>query len=108
MANRHLLAVNKLDEFKDWLIQNGWKIEEPKGYYEVLRARKNTERLPLIIYERAKENLVHLSVSDWNAKYVAQFIYSRNPNKENSLKSQRKRQKEIIKVLNWLNNDTKQ
>ena len=31
MANRHLLAVNKLEEFKNWLIENNWKIEKTKG-----------------------------------------------------------------------------
>ena len=77
MANRHLLAVNKLEEFKNWLIKNGWKIEKTKGEYEVLRAVKSTRKLPLIVYKRLKDNLEHFSVSDYNEKYVAHFIYDR-------------------------------
>ena len=88
MANRHLLAVNKLEDFKNWLIENDWQIEKPKGNYEVLRARKSTEKLPLIVYKKDKDGLVHLSVSDWNTKYVYEFINDNKSNKQTDLKSQ--------------------
>lgn len=40
MANRHTLHKNKLKAFKDWLISDGWEIEDTKGFYEILRAKK--------------------------------------------------------------------
>lgn len=93
MANRHLLAINKLEDFRNWLLKNGWQIEETKGKYEVLRARKSTEKLPLIVYKKDKDGLVHLSVSDWNTKYVADFINSKKDNKSNNLQQQLNQQK---------------
>ena len=99
MANRHLLAVNKLEEFKNWLIENNWKIEKTKGNYEVLRARKSTEKLPLIVYKKDKDGLIHLSVSDWNAKYVADFINSKKDNKSNNLQQQLDQQKAMWNEL---------
>ena len=41
MANRNTLHSNKLDAFRKWLIKTGWTIEEPKGIWEVLRAKKD-------------------------------------------------------------------
>ena len=106
MANRHLLAINKLEDFRNWLLKNGWQIEETKGKYEVLRARKSTEKLPLIVYKKDKDGLVHLSTSDWNTKYVYEFINDNKSNKQTDLKSQLDQQramwqklKEIIKNL---------
>ena len=105
MANRHLLAVNKLEEFKNWLIENDWKIERTKGKYEVLRARKSTEKLPLIVYKKDKDGLIHLSVSDWNTKYVADFINSKKDNKSNNLQQQLDHQKAMWNALKeWVKN----
>ena len=104
MANRHLLAVNKLEDFKNWLIGNDWQIEKPKGNYEVLRARKDTERLPLIVYKKDKDGLIHLSVSDWNTKYVYEFINDNKSNKQTDLKSQLDQQKAMWqKLKEWAN-----
>ena len=99
MANRHLLAVNKLEDFKNWLIENDWQIEKPKGNYEVLRARKSTEKLPLIVYKKDKDGLIHLSVSDWNTKYVYEFINDNKSNKQTDLKSQLDQQKAMWQKL---------
>ena len=105
MANRHLLAINKLEDFRNWLLKNGWQIEETKGKYEVLRARKSTEKLPLIVYKKDKDGLVHLSVSDWNTKYVYEFINDNKSNKQTDLKSQLDQQKEMWNELKeWLKN----
>ena len=59
MANRHTLHISKLEDFKEWLVKDGWEIEEPKGIYEVLRARKYGRQNPLIVYTKAdvKEHL---------------------------------------------------
>lgn len=81
MASRNLLAVSKLEEFKEWLVKEGWQIEPCKGKYEVLRARHYTENKPLIIYKKIKDNLVHLSVSDYDAKFIRQFIESKKGHK---------------------------
>lgn len=67
MANRDTLAVSKLEDFKQWLIKDGWEIQETKGWLEVLRATKQDKKYPLIIYRKDKtnrgsENIVHLSV----------------------------------------------
>ena len=105
MANRHLLAINKLEDFRNWLLKNGWQIEETKGKYEVLRARKSTEKLPLIVYKKDKDGLIHLSVSDWNTKYVYEFINDNKSNKQTDLKSQLDQQKEMWNELKeWCKN----
>ena len=103
MANRHLLAINKLEDFRNWLLKNGWQIEETKGKYEVLRARKSTEKLPLIVYKKDKDGLVHLSVSDWNTKYVYEFINDNKSNKQTDLKFQLDQQKAMWdKLKEWV------
>lgn len=85
MANRHLLAENKLEEFKSWLIKHDWHIEPIKSKYEVLRARTSTEKQPLIVYKKDKAGLIHLSLSDYNSRFVVKFI---NDNKNESEKKQ--------------------
>lgn len=68
MANRNTLAVTKLDDFKDWLVLDGWQIQEPNGDYEVLRATKEGRKHPLIVYYRHDTNggkaLVHYTLLD--------------------------------------------
>lgn len=73
MANRHTLHINKLEDFKKWLAKDGWEIEEPKGIYEVLRARKYGRQNPLIVYTKAdvKE---HLSVMDRDSGVIGAFL----------------------------------
>ena len=41
-----------LTDLKQYLIQRGWRMEEPKGEYEVLRARKVGYPRPLLIHNR--------------------------------------------------------
>ena len=106
MANRHLLAINKLEDFRNWLLKNGWQIEETKGKYEVLRARKSTEKLPLIVYKKDKDGLIHLSVSDWNTKYVYEFINDNKSNKQTDLQTQLDQQKAMWNELKeWIDNN---
>lgn len=71
MANRHTLHKSKLTTFRDWLISDGWKIEDTKGFYEVLRAKKG--KRVLIVYERfdMKE---HYSLADRDCPIVRQFL----------------------------------
>lgn len=53
MKNRTTVRHGMLPDLKRYLEQNGWKIEEPKGNYEVLRARKSGYPRPLIVYDRS-------------------------------------------------------
>lgn len=73
MANRNTLHINHVEKFKEWLKQDGWEIWDPKGPYEVLRAKKPGKKHPLIVYKKdgAKE---HLSVSGTNMGVVAAFL----------------------------------
>ena len=73
MANRSTLHISKLEEFKKWLVKDGWEIEEPKGIYEVLRARKRGRQNPLIVYKKADAK-EHLSVMDRDSSVVLAFI----------------------------------
>ena len=84
MANRSTLAVSKLEDFKIWLIFEGWKIAETKGYFEVLRAVKEGRKNPLIVYKRLStdngKELVHLSVLDRDIGVVNAYLRSRRVN----------------------------
>ena len=73
MANRHTLHISKLEDFKEWLVKDGWEIEEPKGIYEVLRARKQGRQNPLIIYTKADAK-EHLSIMDRDSGIVGAFL----------------------------------
>lgn len=79
MANRRILHRNHLDTFKEWLKNDGWEIEDTKGLYEVLRARKEGRREPLIIFEKADAKQ-HYSVMDRDVWVVKTFL-SENTNK---------------------------
>lgn len=52
MKNRTTVRHGMLADLKQYLIQSGWKLEEPKGEYEVLRARKPGYPRPLLIHDR--------------------------------------------------------
>lgn len=77
MADRRTLHISKLIDFKIWLAENGWKIEEPKGIYEVLRARKPGRQHLLMVYKKdsAKE---HLSFLDRDAGVIQEFLRAEN------------------------------
>ena len=83
MANRHMLHISKLEDFKKWLIKDGWEIEEPKGIWEVLRARKSGRQNPLIIYRKAdvKE---HLSIMDRDSGVIGAFLRDCKKTKTNA------------------------
>lgn len=78
MANRHTLSVGSIDKFKKWLIADGWQIQEPKGFYEVLRATKESKNHPLIVYYRHDTNrgrdLVHYTVADRDMGVIRAYL----------------------------------
>lgn len=80
MPVRNLLHPNHLEQFKDYLMVHGWEIEETKGCYEVLRARREGRKHPIIIYQTAKgmggvhNNTEHLTVRDVDIYVVKGFF----------------------------------
>lgn len=81
MANRCILHRNHLDTFKEWLKNDGWEIEDTKGLYEILRARKEGRQHPLIIFEKidAKQ---HYSVMDRDVQVVKDYLAKKEERKE--------------------------
>lgn len=78
MANRNTLAAISLDNFRDWLIKDGWTLEPTKGIYEVLRARKEGRNRPLIVWRRDSNNggaeLTHLTIDDRDSGVISSYI----------------------------------
>lgn len=83
MANRHTLHISKLEDFKKWLVKDGWEIEEPKGIWEVLRARKSGRQNPLIVYRKADAK-EHLSIMDRDSGVVGAFLRDCKKTKTNA------------------------
>ena len=79
MANRHTLAISKLNDFQQWLIKNGWVVEPTKGFYEVLRARNINKKYPLIIYKKDSA-IQHLTICDKYFYLVRDYINERKKN----------------------------
>lgn len=84
MANRNTLSVNKLEDFKEWLISDGWRLHRTKGVYEVLRATKDGKPLPLIVYRRNDTNnggtLVHYTFADRDCGVLRAYLKARKTN----------------------------
>jgi len=80
MAVKNLLAKNKLEDFKSWLVGDGAKIEATKGYYQLLRFRYPNDSKPHIIYD--SHNPMYLSLENRTAPIVRRFLRS---NKINSI-----------------------
>ena len=85
MANRHILSPTRLNEFKTYLLSNGYTLNSPKGDYEVLRASKPGRKHPLIVYERIDNStgtkpLVHLTVMDRDYNVIRIFLNSKKGN----------------------------
>lgn len=73
MASRNLLAIDKLQEFKDWLVRQGFSIKPCKGQYEVLRW-KGPKGRPLPIVFRQAASKVHLTCNHEAAQYVREWL----------------------------------
>lgn len=48
--SRNLLAVNHLQPFTEFCEKLGWVKVDTKGFYEVLRMRRDDEKDPLIVH----------------------------------------------------------
>ena len=73
MANRHTLAIHKLDEFKEWLDCTDVQYRDTTAPYQVLQVRLPDDPRWHAIYQKlhAKE---HLSVPEPLVKLVQEFI----------------------------------
>jgi hypothetical protein len=99
MSNRSLLHRSKIEDFKNWLKEDGWKIEQPKGIYEVVRATKGT-RKPLIVYTRDNKGNEHITVQDRDVPVVRAYIRDRRREaraKANGI--QKVTQEEMLKII---------
>ncbi len=54
MANHTTVGHGCLTDLADFLRKTGWTFEEPKGEYEVLRARKTGYPRPLLVHDRER------------------------------------------------------
>ena len=87
IANRCLLHKTKLEDFKIWLINDGWIIEKTKNFYEVLRATKPHKK-PLIIFKR-NDLKEHYTVQGIYVGLVYQFIRNKKATKDTDQSSPR-------------------
>ncbi len=76
MANRALLHRSKIEDFKGWLQEDGWQIEQTKGIYEVVRATKEG-RKPLIVYTRDNNGKERITVQSRDEGVVRAYIRDR-------------------------------
>lgn len=53
MKNRITVRHGMLPDLADYLKKSGWRLEPPKGDYEVLRARLPGRQRPLLIHNRS-------------------------------------------------------
>lgn len=54
MKNRVTVRHGMLPDLEAYLKQSGWKLEDPVGEYEVLRARNPNYPRPLLVHNRAE------------------------------------------------------
>lgn len=106
MADRHRLHISKLEDFKEWLIKDGWDLEEPKGTWEALRARKSGRKNPLIVYTKmdAKE---HLSVMDRDSGVIGAFLRDSKKPKTNADRIRSMSDEELAEHFSELIKDTR-
>ena len=74
MANRHLLAASRVDEFKAWLTEKEWMVLAPTNYFEAVRARRG--KRTIVIYKRLGDHQ-HLTVKDCDERIVRLFLKER-------------------------------
>ena len=78
MVNREILHVNDLENFKSWLIKDGWTIQPTKGFYGVVRAVKEGKKFPLIVYFRFTTTqggkLLHYTVPDCSLEIIRAYL----------------------------------
>ena len=71
MAERCLLHQSKIELLKWWLCSNGYELQDTKGFYEVLRARKGKET---VIIFRQSDKHEHFTVQQKDYRLIRQFV----------------------------------
>ena len=72
--SRKLLHKTKLADFKDWLISDGWEIDDNNGEWQVLRARKGSRFLAVYDRFNTKE---HYTVQGKDEGVIRAYIRAR-------------------------------
>ena len=71
MACRNILHRNKLNDFKDWLINRGHHPICNNANFEVLRWKVKGSPMPIIFDGKSKE---HYSCNESSVRFVRDFI----------------------------------
>lgn len=81
MANRHTLAASHIEEFKHWLVADGYTLRETKTPYEVIRATKPDRKHIFFVHKRldteAGKQREHFTVADRDMGVVRAFLRNR-------------------------------
>ena len=76
MAIKNKLHYKHIEDFKKYLINNGYTIKQPKMIYEVIRAIKDNDLVVIYSKLNSKE---HLTVQQKDINLVNQFFIERIP-----------------------------
>lgn len=79
MADRALLARTKLEDFTQWLVEDGWTLihltEKKRRALICLQARKEGRQHPITIWYG--HSPVHLSILDRDEDVIREYIKAR-------------------------------
>lgn len=100
MANKYALALSDVQEFKSWLMQNGWHIEKVKSENEIVRMTSDKYEKPLVIYKQTKES-IFASVPDMWYDVVNTFYNEKKAKQASGCSAEAK--EELLKLINDLN-----
>lgn len=80
---RRFINVDQLSDFEEWLKNNGWNLEPPKGRYEVMRARnKNGEMIMLYLRMNAEHHYSTFGLGNMAVEEFLESILSENAHKK--------------------------
>ena len=80
MRSRNLLHSKDVERFKQWLIDKGYKLEKPKGFYEILRWKGNKGKPMPMVFRRYNGAQVHVTTNVTAEGYVRAFIREKRNN----------------------------
>ena len=101
MANRHLLAMSDVQEFKTWLMQKGWIIQPIRSEYEIVRAVKSDTPTPLLIYRKNNET-IFATVPDMWFDVIKAFYNERTAKEADGCSAEAK--EKLLKLIDALSN----